>query len=192
MRLEKRQPSGREKDEASIELLEKLREQLYSSNISTVRQSAFHLSWMQEDGLDILREALLVSTSRRAKSAAAYGLRKMRGRMRKRAEETLVEGTTNPDAATAEICRNALIVLKKGKGAGKRPPRPDRRPRGKFEIREVPGKERPRRPLPQQPRADGPTTNSPRAGVERAPGSTDTPAVNEYEFVKNRRAEHSS
>ena len=150
MRLEKRQPSGREKDEASIELLAKLRDELYSSNVSTVRQSAFHLSWMQEDGLDILREALLVSTSRRAKSAAAYGLRKMRGRMRKRAEETLVEGTAHPDPATAEISRNALIVLKKGKGAGKRPARP--RPRGKFEIREVPGMERPRRPLPQQPR----------------------------------------
>ena len=82
MRLEKRQPSGREKDRPRSSCLEKLREQLYSSNISTVRQSAFHLSWMQEDGLDILREALLVSTSRRAKSAAAYGLRKMRGRMR--------------------------------------------------------------------------------------------------------------
>ncbi len=152
MKLEKRQPSGREKDEASVELLAKLRDQLYSSNVSTVRQSAFHLSWMQEDGLDILREALLVSTSRRAKSAAAYGLRKMRGRMRKRAEETLVEGTAHPDPATAEISRNALTVLKKGKGAGKRPARP--RPRGKFEIREVPGKERerPRRPQPQQPR----------------------------------------
>ena len=150
MKLEKRQPSGREKDEASIELLAKLRDALYASNISTVRQSAFHLSWMQEDGLDILREALLVSTSRRAKSAAAYGLRKMRGRMRQLAEQALVEGTAHPDPATAEISRNALLVLKKGKTAAKRPARP--RPRGKFEIREVPGKERPRRPLPQQPR----------------------------------------
>lgn len=160
MRLEKRQPSGREKDEASIELLEKLREQLYSSNVSTVRQSAFHLSWMQEDGLDILREALLIGTSRRAKSAAAYGLRKMRGRMRKQAEETLVEGTAHSDPATAEISRNALTVLKKGKAAGKRPARP--RPRGgKFEIREVPGKERPRRPQPQQPRPRRPDDPSP-------------------------------
>jgi len=150
MRLERRQPSGREKDQASIELLEKLREQLYASNISTVRQSAFHLSWMQEDGLDILREALLVGTSRRAKSAAAYGLRKMRGRMRQRAEETLVEGTTHQDPATAEISRNALNVLKKGKLAAKRPARP--RPKGQFEIREVPAKERPRRPQPQPPR----------------------------------------
>jgi hypothetical protein len=158
MRLEKRKPSGREKDEASIELLEKLREQLYSSNISTVRQSAFHLSWMQEDGLDILREALLVSTSRRAKSAAAYGLRKMRGRMRKRAEETLVEGAAHPDLATANISRNALTVLKTGEGTGKRPTRP--RPRGKFEIREVLGQERLRRPL-LQPRGRRPDDESP-------------------------------
>jgi len=159
MKLEKRQPSGREKDEASIQLLEKLREQLYSSNISTVRQSAFHLSWMQEDGLDILKEALLVSTSRRAKSAAAYGLRKMRGRMRKRAEETLVEGTAHQDPATAQISRNALNILKKGKGAAKRPARP--RPKGKFEIREVPGRERPRRPHPQQPRPRRPDDQTP-------------------------------
>jgi hypothetical protein len=145
MKLEKRQPSGREKDEASIELLDKLREQLYSSNISTVRQSAFRLSWMQEDGLDILREALLSDTPRRAKSAAAYGLRKMRGRMKKRAEETLAEGATSPDRGTADIARNALLVIKKGKAAPKRPSRPVGKRPGKFEIRDVKGQERPRR-----------------------------------------------
>lgn len=144
MRLGKRTPSGREKDEASIKLLAKLREQFYSSNISTVRQSAFNLSWMQEDGLDILKEGLLGDTPRRVKSAAAYGLRKMRGRMRKKAEEVLVEGMSHSDPRTAEIARNGLIVLKKGKGAGKRPFRP--RPRGgKFEIKEIPDQGRPRR-----------------------------------------------
>ncbi len=146
MKLEKRQPSGREKDEAAIKLLEKLREQLYSSNISTVRQSAFHLSWMQEDGLDILKEALLGDTPRRAKSAAAYGLRKMRGRMRQKAEEVLTQGLSHPDPATAETCRNALTVLKKGQGAAKRPSRPKGRGKGgKFEIKEVPGRDRSRR-----------------------------------------------
>jgi len=144
MRLGKRQPSGREKDEASIKLLAKLREQLYSSNISTVRQSAFNLSWMQEDGLDILKEGLLGDTPRRVRSAAAYGLRKMRGRMRKRADEVLMEGLSHQDPKTAEIARNALIVLKKGKAAGKRPGRP--RPRGgKFEIKEIPDRGRQRR-----------------------------------------------
>jgi len=145
MRLEKRQPSGREKDEASLQLLEKLREQLYSSNISTVRQSAFHLSWMQEDGLDILEEALLGDTPRRSKGAAAYGLRKMRGRMRKKAEDLLVGGMSHPDPATAETCRNALLVLKKSKAAPKRSPRPKGKG-GRFAIKEIPGKQRPRRP----------------------------------------------
>jgi len=144
MRLEKRQPSGREKDEASVKLLAKLREQLYSSNISTVRQSAFNLSWMQEDGLDILREALFGDSPRRAKGAAAYGLRKMRGRMRKRAEETLVEGISHPDPRTVEICRNALVILKKGKSAGRRPGRPPRSG-GKFEIKEIPDRTQQRR-----------------------------------------------
>jgi hypothetical protein len=144
MKLEKRQPSGREKDEASIKFLAKLREQLYCSNISTVRQSAFNLSWMQEDGLDILREALLGDSPRRAKGAAAYGLRKMRGRMRKQAEEILVEGLSHRDPLTAEICRNALIVLKKGKSAGRRRAQ-SRRRGGKFEIREVAHKGRQKR-----------------------------------------------
>ncbi len=150
MKLEKRQPSGREKDEASVKLLEKVREQLYSSNISTVRQSAFHLSWMQEDGLEILKEALLGDTPRRAKSAAAYGLRKMRGRMRRQAEEVLVEGLSSADHTTAEICRNALVVLKKGKTAPRRPLKSKTRG-GKLEIRQVPGKER-RRGQPQKGR----------------------------------------
>jgi hypothetical protein len=139
MRLEKRKPSGREKDEASVELLAKLREQLYSSNVSTVRQSAFNLSWMQEDGLDILKEALFGRSSRRTKGAAAYGLRKMRGRMRQRAEDVLVEGLKHPDAKTAEVCGNALIVLKRGKTPGRSGKRPRR---AKFEIREIPGKGR--------------------------------------------------
>jgi hypothetical protein len=140
MRLEKRQPSGREKDEAALELLERLREQLYCSNISTVRQSAFHLSWMQEDGLEILREALLGDTPRRTKSAAAYGLRKMRGRMRKRAEAILLEGTSHSDPLTAEISHNALTVIKKSKAPPKRVPRSKGKPAGRFEIREISSK----------------------------------------------------
>ncbi len=153
MRLDKRKPSGREKDEAAVQLLSKLREQMYCSNVSIVRQSAFNLSWMQEDGLDILKEALLGNGPRRAKSAAAYGLRKMRGRMRKLAEEVLVQGISHPDPKTAEIAGNALVVLKRGKSAGRRFGRP--RPRGgKFEIREIRDRGRlqgPRRE-PQRPR----------------------------------------
>jgi hypothetical protein len=139
MRLEKRKLSGREKDEASVQLLEKLREQLHSSNLTIMRQTAFNLSWLQEDGLDILREALLLESSRKTKGAAAYGLRKMRGRMRKPARDALVEGTTVRDGATAETCRNALRVMdqKKPSGRFKRPRKPSS-PR--FEIRDLPAK----------------------------------------------------
>jgi len=158
MRLGKRKPSGREKDEAATKLLEKLREQLYCSNISTIRQSAFNLSWMQEDGLDILKEALLGNSPRRTKGAAAYGLRKMRGRMRKPGEEVLIEGLKHLDRKTAEICGNALIVLKRGKGAGKRPRHLRRRntkgPR--LEIREIPARGRRRQPAPQRRRPNDP------------------------------------
>ncbi|HPC95568.1 MAG TPA: hypothetical protein PLU87_11530 [Sedimentisphaerales bacterium] len=144
MRLEKRKPSGREKDEEALKLLAKLREQLYSSNISVVRQSAFNLSWMQEDGLEILTEALFGDSPRRTKGAAAYGLRKMRGRMRKLAEDALIEGLKHPDSKTAEICGNALIVLKRGKHAA-RPARSAKPRNTKFQIREIPNKDRPKR-----------------------------------------------
>jgi len=112
MRLEKRKPSGREKDEASIRLLAQLREKLYSEHIGTARRAAFNLSWMQEDGLDILKEALFSSAARRTKSAAAYGLRKMRGRMEKIALEVLSQGLQHFDSSTAKVCENALLVLK--------------------------------------------------------------------------------
>jgi hypothetical protein len=59
VKLEKRKPSGREKDQASIELLELLREKLFSNDISIARRAAFNLPWMQEDGLEILKEALV-------------------------------------------------------------------------------------------------------------------------------------
>jgi len=162
MRLEKRTPSGREKDDASIKFLAKLREQLYCSNISTIRQSAFNLSWMQEDGLDILREALFGDSPRRTKGAAAYGLRKMRGRMRKLAEEVLIEGLKHHDAKTAEICGNALIVLKRGKGAAKWPRRPKRKSARapKFEIREIPGRARGRQPAQRGRKPNDPMSRS--------------------------------
>jgi hypothetical protein len=136
MKLEKRQPSGREKDEASAKLLEKLREQLYSSNVSTVRQSAFNLSWLQEDGLEILKEALYSEAPRRTKNAAAYGLRKMRGRMRKIALEVLQEGSKHPDSSTAETCENALLISS-GARKPKKPPSARKKRAKKFDIKEI-------------------------------------------------------
>ena len=110
--MEKRELSGREKDEASIKLLKKLNEQLYSTDASNRRRAAYKLSWMQEDGLEILKEALFNKTTRQTKSAAAYGLRKMRGRMEKAAIEVLWQGLKNPDTSVAKVCENALMVLK--------------------------------------------------------------------------------
>jgi hypothetical protein len=138
MKLERRKPSGREKDQTSIKLLEKLREQLYSSNVSTIRQSAFNLSWMQEDGLDILKEALFGDALRRTKSAAAYGLRKMRGRMRKVALDVLSAGLEHSNKTTVEACQNALLVLKKTKPTANAKDSSKKKPqKAKFRIREI-------------------------------------------------------
>ena len=143
MRLDKRKPSGREKDEASVKLLEKLREQVHSSNSSTARRAAFNLSWMQEDGLDILKEAVFGDTARRTKGAATYGLRKMRGRMKKIALEVLTEGSKRSDRDIAHVCANALVVTKK-KGPPKSTPVHRSRP-VKFQIREVEARSHPKR-----------------------------------------------
>jgi hypothetical protein len=140
MKLERRKPSGREKDEASIKLLAQLREKLYSEHIGSARRAAFNLSWMQEDGLEILKEALFSRTARRTKSAAAYGLRKMRGRMEKAALEVLSQGVKHLDKTIAAVCENALLVLK-GRAPGKSPSKQKTRA-GKFEIRQVPAKGR--------------------------------------------------
>ena len=142
MELEKRKLSGREKDEASIRLLKKLREQLYSSDASNRRRAAYKLSWMQEDGLDILKDALFVNCPVPTKNAAAYGLRKMRGRMRKKALELLEQGLKDLNNSTREICRNALQLL-----GQKVPPKPPAKkpPVSNISIREIPRNNRPRR-----------------------------------------------
>ena len=102
--------SGREKNKASTKFLEKLSEQLHSSNASVRRQSAFNLSWMQEDGLEILKTVLFDDLPIRTKNAAAYGLRKMRGRMKKPALDVLRQGLRR-GASTKEVCTNALGLL---------------------------------------------------------------------------------
>lgn len=137
MKLSKRKPSGREKDAESLQELETLREQLYGSNLTAVRQCAFHLSWLQEDGLEILKEALYSRASRRTKGAASYGIRKMRGRMRGPAKQVLIEGTEHSSRDTAEICRNALRVLEDPKGA-QRAHRNRKRRSSRIEIRDIP------------------------------------------------------
>ena len=115
MKLEPRKITGREKDEAAIKLLEQLRLMLYSDDVSNARRAAFNLSWMQEDGLEMLKEALFGTAARRTKSAAAYGLRRMHGRMKKPAREVLVQGLESQNSDTIEVCKNAISLAEGGK-----------------------------------------------------------------------------
>ncbi len=135
--MENKELSGREKDEASIKLLRKLREQLYSSDASNRRRAAYKLSWMQEDGLDILKAVLFGDCPVPSKNASAYGLRKMRGRMKKMALEVLEQGLKHRDNAIRGICRNALQML------GQKVPKmaaPPKKPVSHLAIREIPNK----------------------------------------------------
>ena len=132
MKLEPRKPSGREKDQTAVVVLAQLREKLHSGEISLARKAAYNLSWMQEDGLDILVEALLGGFSRDTKKAAAYGLRSMNGRMRKLAEAALTKGLASSNRITKDACAKSLQLMKEGPTAQKpgfekkfqRPPRP--------------------------------------------------------------------
>ena len=140
MMLGKRKPSGREKDEAAVELLEKLRQRLYSFDASTRRQTAFRLSWMQEDGLDIFKEALFGHCPRRIKFAAAYGLRSMMGRMKKMALSLLEEGSKHRDRDIKEVCSGALSLLSQRTREKSRSKQ--KKKQKKFEIRELPSRTR--------------------------------------------------
>ena len=158
MEIERRKPSGREKDEASIKLLERLREQLYSQHASNRRQAAFNLSWMQEDGLEILKTALFSDFHITTKNAATYGLRKMRGRMKNMALEVLQQGLKHRSSDTRDVCRNALLRLE-GKPE-KKPASKGRAGRGRFEIRDIPRGGRPQRTIGMmRTRRQGPIGN---------------------------------
>jgi len=131
MKLPERKPSGREKDAAAVALLAQLRDKLHSEEISAARKAAYNLSWMQEDGLDILVEALFGGFSRDTKKAAAYGLRSMNGRMCKLAEEALTKGLTHSNRITKDACAKSLQLIREGpapksSGFQRRPQRPRR------------------------------------------------------------------
>jgi hypothetical protein len=141
MESEKRILTGREKDEAAIKLLEKLREQLRSSDASSRRRSAYNLSWLQEDGLEILKIALFGNENITTKNAAAYGLRKMRGRMKKMASDVLNQGLKHRDSSTRQVSRNALQLLGKKVPGTSVPQKPAAK---KTRIREISHESRPR------------------------------------------------
>ncbi len=136
MKLEKRKPSGREKDEEAIKLLEQLREKLYIDDVSSARRAAFNLSWKQEDGLDILKEALLSDSPKTAKIAAAYGLRNMHGRMKKPALAILEEGLKHSKKDIRDACSHALILVKQKKQE-KTPQAKKPKKSVRLEIREI-------------------------------------------------------
>ena len=142
MRLNARKPSGREKDEASVKLLAQLREELHSGDVTIARKAACKLSWMQEDGLDILKEALFGHTRRYTKGAAAYGLRRMHGRMKKKGLEVIANGIKSTDNNIVVVCEKALSLLRKGvreKSNAKRLQKP------RIQIKEIPPKRKPQR-----------------------------------------------
>ncbi len=144
MESERRKLSGRETDEAAIKLLDKLQDQLHSSDASNRRRAAFNLSWLQEDGLEILKNALFGSVPVTTKNAAAYGLRKMRGRMKKAALDILKQGLKHRDSSTREVSRHALKLL------GEKVPDSSnsRRPKAKgIRIKEIQRKNRSRGPI---------------------------------------------
>ena len=161
MKLKKREPSGREKSKEAVELLERLREKIYCDNPSAARHAAFNLSWMQEDGFEILKEALYSNANRAAKGAAAYGLRKMRGRMSKPALALLEEGLKHDNEGTRQVCERALKLEKESKEGvkqeprGQPQPRQQFRPKPKFKISEI-SHERPPRFVPKNGRKQPP------------------------------------
>lgn len=140
MESEKTILTDREKEEAAIRLLAKLKEQLRSSDASNRRRAAFNLSWMQEDGLEILKEALTGGNNITTKNAAAYGLRKMGGRMKKMALEVLKQGLKHRDSSTRQVSVSALQLLGQKVPGGAVSQKPARK---RTRIREI-SHERPR------------------------------------------------
>jgi hypothetical protein len=153
---DEKRPSGAEKsairrsvdpDAEAIERLRQLREKLLSNDVSTARVAGFNLSWMQEDGLAILKEVLFGEYSRTAKKAAAYGLRSMHGRMKTMGKEILTQGLGHSDRITREACAKSLDLMK-GQ-AGKKPNSDKQR------IEDV---QIPKRPRTQSPRRKKPSS----------------------------------
>ena len=113
MKLDEQNISKRQKDEESIKALKELTIKLCSNDISAARLAAYNLSWMQEDGLAILTKILNGDFTRTSKKAAAYGLRSMKGRMKKLAVEALEKGLKSRDRTTKAACIKALSLMNK-------------------------------------------------------------------------------
>ncbi|MHC4244084.1 MAG: hypothetical protein ACYS3N_13750 [Planctomycetota bacterium] len=114
MKSDETKSSEKERDEAAVEQLRQLTRKLCSNDITTARLAAHNLSWMQEDGLAIFTETLMGNYSRTTKKAAAYGLRSMKGRMKKLASEVLEQGLRHRDRTTKAACVKAISLMKGG------------------------------------------------------------------------------
>jgi len=114
MTADEKKSSPKQRDEAAIERLKQLTRKLCSNDITTARLAAYNLSWLQEDGLAILTETLMGDYSRTTKKAAAYGLRSMKGRMKKLGLEVLEKGLNHRDRTTKAACIKALSLVKGG------------------------------------------------------------------------------
>ncbi len=141
MVMEHKEKQDLEKTQESIKLFERLAEKIRSENPSIARKNALNLSWLQEDGLEILKNALIGDETHTTKSAAAYGLRKMQGRMKKIARKLLEDGCDMPDDETKKVCENALRVIKlPTKQKAKQPQNQENINTPKIPIREIPTK----------------------------------------------------
>jgi hypothetical protein len=130
-----------EKTQESTKLFERLTEKIRSENPSIARKTALNLSWLQEDGFEILKAALIGDETHTTKSAAAYGLRKMQGRMKKLARKLLEDGCDMPDTETKKVCENAIRVIKlPPKTIAKKPQNQEKINTPKIPIREIPNK----------------------------------------------------
>lgn len=145
MKIGKRERTGRERDEEAAQLLDRLRQKLYSDRIPVARRAAYNLSWMQEDGLEILEEALFTGIAKSTRRAAVYGLRKMQGRMKKKAKEVLKKAADSRDKYTREIAHNAVLMLENKLPTPPSGPKKSSR-RNRVPIRELPPRNRRRSP----------------------------------------------
>ena len=141
MKPDEKKSSPKQRDEAAIERLKQLTRKLCSNDITTARLAAHNLSWLQEDGLAILTETLMGDYSRTTKKAAAYGLRSMKGRMKKLGLEVLEKGLKHRDRTTKAACIKALSLVKGG--AAKKGASQSKSESKGQQIREI--KEKPKR-----------------------------------------------
>lgn len=125
-----------EKDEAALERLRQLKQKLRSGDISRARRAAYNLSWLQEDGLEILTETLVGNFSRTAKAASTYGLRNMKGRMKKMALEVLEKGLNHSSADTKAVCGKALALMR-GEAVKESSPHKKKRKRSRPRIQGI-------------------------------------------------------